>query len=372
MSERFSFAHAGASHWEEAASSVLAGLGGSRPENGLGFVYTTDAYADALPAIHDYLREGTGVDHWLGTVGLGICASGREYFDEGAMAVMIADLPAGSYRLIEPGMTDAESFSARHGDWARRNDAHFAVIHGDPRLPSLSDVIAEMAESFEGFFVGGLTSSRASFVQLAGAIGETGISGALISQDVAVATALTQSCSPIGKLHEVTECEENIAFTLDGRPALDVFTEDIGEVLARDLRQLGGIVFAALPVRGSDTGDYLVRDVIGFDTEQGLIGIGEALEPGTQILFVRRDRAAALTDLERMLGGLKRRAASPPKGALYYSCLARGPNLFGPNSEELRAIEGILGDVPLVGFFGNGEISHDRLYTYTGVLTLFL
>jgi small ligand-binding sensory domain FIST len=28
-------------------------------------------------------------------------------------------------------------------------------------------------------------------------------------------------------------------------------------------------------------------------------------------------------------------------------------------------------ELPLVGFFCNGEISHDRLYGYTGVLTLF-
>jgi small ligand-binding sensory domain FIST len=28
--------------------------------------------------------------------------------------------------------------------------------------------------------------------------------------------------------------------------------------------------------------------------------------------------------------------------------------------------------VPLVGFFANGEIAGDRLYGYTGVLTLFV
>jgi len=27
--------------------------------------------------------------------------------------------------------------------------------------------------------------------------------------------------------------------------------------------------------------------------------------------------------------------------------------------------------VPLVGFYANGEISHDRIYGYTGVLALF-
>ena len=30
------------------------------------------------------------------------------------------------------------------------------------------------------------------------------------------------------------------------------------------------------------------------------------------------------------------------------------------------------GDLPLGGFFCNGEISHNRLYGYTGVLTLFI
>jgi small ligand-binding sensory domain FIST len=45
--------------------------------------------------------------------------------------------------------------------------------------------------------------------------------------------------------------------------------------------------------------------------------------------------------------------------------------MFGGDSGELSLIERELGDVPLVGFFGFGEIAHDRLYGYTGVLTLF-
>jgi small ligand-binding sensory domain FIST len=35
-------------------------------------------------------------------------------------------------------------------------------------------------------------------------------------------------------------------------------------------------------------------------------------------------------------------------------------------------IQDVFGDIPLVGFFCNGEISHNRLYGYTGVLTLFI
>jgi len=47
--------------------------------------------------------------------------------------------------------------------------------------------------------------------------------------------------------------------------------------------------------------------------------------------------------------------------------------LFGRDSEELSAVADALGeDVPVIGFFANGEISNNRLYGYTGVLTLIL
>ena len=45
--------------------------------------------------------------------------------------------------------------------------------------------------------------------------------------------------------------------------------------------------------------------------------------------------------------------------------------MFGSRGAELQVIRCALGEVPLVGFFCNGEISRDRLYGYTGVLTLF-
>ena len=89
-------------------------------------------------------------------------------------------------------------------------------------------------------------------------------------------------------------------------------------------------------------------------------------------MFVRRDAEAAAKDLGRMLDDVTRRMGGPPKAALYVSCVARGSNLFGPNSEEAKTVRAALGeDAPLIGFFANGEISKNRLYGYTGVLTVF-
>ena len=37
----------------------------------------------------------------------------------------------------------------------------------------------------------------------------------------------------------------------------------------------------------------------------------------------------------------------------------------------LEVMKEAIGELPLAGFFCNGGISHDRLYGYTGVLSLF-
>jgi len=88
-------------------------------------------------------------------------------------------------------------------------------------------------------------------------------------------------------------------------------------------------------------------------------------------MFCTRDRASAEADLRKMLRKAKATHNRAPTGGIYISCLARGPNLFGPAGEEVSILREELGDIPFVGFFANGEISHDRLYGYTGVITLF-
>jgi small ligand-binding sensory domain FIST len=158
---------------------------------------------------------------------------------------------------------------------------------------------------------------------------------------------------------------------IDGRPALAVFYEDIGPALAKDPRNLGGLIFAGLPVAGSDTGDYLVRNLMAIDPRQGWVVLGAEVAPGDQILFCRRDPESARTDMSRMLRQLGGRVPGPPKAGVYVSCIGRGAALFGEPGVETAMIRETLGDFPLIGFFANGEISRDRLYGHTGVLTLF-
>ena len=104
----------------------------------------------------------------------------------------------------------------------------------------------------------------------------------------------------------------------------------------------------------------------------GWLAIGDNVERGRRLLFVRRDREAAERDLRQMLEKLRGRAGTEIKGGVYFACVARGANLFGTDSQEMAILADALGPVPLVSFLANGEICHNRLYGYTGVLALFL
>lgn len=348
----------------------------------LGFLYLTDALADQATSIVTLLRGVTGIRDWVGTVGIGVCANGTVIFDQPGVALMVARLPAGQYRPFPMVTGDLEPLRRMAGGWLDKHGASLAVVHVDPRHPEIAKLVSEVGDATGAFLVGGLAASRAQFPQFTipgdtatgtgGPIAEGGVSGVLFAPEVALATGHSQGCSPIGPVRTITASDDNVVLEIDGRPALEVFKEDIGPELASDLRQVSGLIFAALPIAGSDTGDYLVRNLIAIDPRAGWISVADRVTTGQPILFTRRDAASAESDLRRMLTGLKRRVTGTPKGALYVSCIARGPSLFDEGDRELTLIREAFGEIPLVGFFASGEVSHNRLYGYTGVLTLFL
>ncbi|MHB1144061.1 MAG: FIST signal transduction protein [Thiobacillus sp.] len=365
MTAPFKFAHAEHADWTQAAQACMNQLGAIPASATLGFLYVSDVFDAELDAILAFFRSATAVPHWTGSVGVGVCATGAESLETPAMAVMLGEFDPADFSML-PVLRTPQDIEAQPAD------AYFAVVHGDPANTRIQELIEGLsARVSSGFVVGGLSSSRGETAQVSDGVVSGGLSGVLFSERVKLATRLTQGISPLGPRHRITTASKNIIGSLDHRPALDVMKEEIGEVLARDLRRAAGYIFVGLPVRGSDTGDYMVRNILGVDPQNDLVAIGETVEPGDEVLFCRRDQQSAEDDLLRMLAAIGAQLDAPIRGGVYYSCLGRGQHMFGAPNRELGLIRDTLGDFPLVGFFANGEISHNRLYGYTGVLTLF-
>lgn len=363
----------------------------------LGFVYFTDHYAGHAEALLAALRGRWPGVSWVGCVGVGVAASGIEYFDEPALVLMLATLPAGRFEVFS---------GARK---LHRIAPYSALVHADPATPDLAELIAEMSDrTTSGYLFGGLAASRSGNLHIADGVWRGGLSGVAFGADVSLVSRVTQGCQPVGPTREVTACERNVVVELDGQPALPCLLADLGlpglDDPRRALPQLRATLVgvtdapsgdaaagaaAAVAARHRAFGDDVrVRHLIGLDPGREAVAVADMLQPGMRIAFCQRDVAAARRDLVRICSEIREElapeavplpaggpadggAAGRIAGAIYISCAGRGGPHFGGPSAELKIVQHALGEVPLVGFFAGGEIAHHHLYGYTGVLTVF-
>lgn len=390
MAHTFLHAHAAHADALQALARVIAQLrrdaaahAGFTPT--LAFLYFSDHHAAQAEALLDLLRATWPGVSVTGGVGIGVSASGVEYFDAPGLALMLCDLPRSRYTV----------FSGRAP--LTRSDAWAALVHADPATHELPALIGELSERLQSrYLFGGLASSRTRTLTLADGVFEGGLSGVAFSADVALVSRVTQGCQPLGKPRRVSRAERNLVLELDGQPALPLLLGELGVELSEPARAVAalrqtlvGLTDAgdtALARGGQFGADTRVRHLIGVDPNRDAIAIADIAEVGSQLAFCTRDVEAARRDLVRICSEVREEAESSvaiagneaigaPRriaGAIYVSCTGRGGAHFGAPSAELQTVRRALGDVPLVGFYAAGEIARHHLYGYNGVLTAFL
>jgi small ligand-binding sensory domain FIST len=415
----FLCAHATHPDWALAAELVLAQLRAQLASRamqatlhadepacpGLGLLYITDAYAPHAQGLLDHLMDALpDVTDWVGTVGVGVAASGVEYFDEPALAVLLVDLPPDRYRVFSGVLP----LSAALPSGAGRFRAATALVHADAATPDVAELVAELAQRTRtGAVFGGLSSGRSASVQFAhssqgareglGAspgVLQGGLSGVAFADGVTLHARVTQGCTPVGPTRTVTAADRNVVLTLDGEDALDVLLHDLdidlGEpqkAMVRLRRTLAGLAPAA-PVQAMQRlggrcdpvgSDVRVRHLLGLDPHRQAVALADTVAVGERLMFCTRDAQAARADLMRICAELRDEVESADTpgggrmcGAVYVSCAGRGGAHFGAPNAELQTVRRVLGDVPLVGFFAGGEIAHQQLYGYSGVLLVFV
>jgi small ligand-binding sensory domain FIST len=334
----------------------------------LGWCYLTDHYAPAAEALLAALRERWPTADWVGAVGVGVCASGVEYFDEPGLVVMLSVLPREHFRVFS-GRQPLPSFGGLSTGFL----PHAALVHADPATPELSGLIGELSDRMgSGYLFGGLASARNRTLTLAAphlepaakgrrasrkkvvdpvdapdGVFEGGLSGVAFDAEVALVSRVTQGCQPVGPTRRITEADQHVVYALDGEPALDCLLRDLGvnpreprDALPRLRSTLVGIsddeaqaefgapplasAFATLPPtsefvttarRGAFGTETRVRHLVGIDPQRRGIAVADVAEVGQQLAFCRRDTDAARRDLVRIATEI-RSALEPAELAL--------------------------------------------------------
>ena len=109
-------------------------------------------------------------------------------------------------------------------------------------------------------------------------------------------------------------------------------------------------------VEDFDTGDFLVRSILGGDPNNGVLAVGALPRVGQTLQFQLRDSEAAHEELAEILQNKRSELARSPFAMLLFSCAGRGQQLFGAANHDAGLFEETFGAVPLSGYFCNGEI----------------
>ncbi len=232
-------------------------------------------------------------------------------------------------------------------------------------------------------FVGGGASEDGSIGETFQLCGDTvsndAISGALLSGQFTYTIGITQACQPVSPVYRVTKAHNNLILELDGKPAFEVFAELVSPQLREDLRRAAAFIFAGLPVDAERQhiapGEYVVRNLVGFDPERGIIAVAGEIVEGQKLVFTLRDGNGARTDLKRELEAQGRSwQHSRPAFGLYFNCVGRGSGLYGIPDIDSSYLSQYLAGVPIIGFFTGCEIAPIQrqaiVHQYSGVLVL--
>ena len=124
-----------------------------------------------------------------------------------------------------------------------------------------------------------------------------------------------------------------------------------------------------------ERGDYNVASLITGNDENASVTLAKPMQIGSWLSWAIRDIDAAQIDIVRTASVLRRQLDAEPQFSLLFSCLGRGPYFYNGLDQDLVLIKALFPHLPIIGFYGNGEIApihgKNELLQYSAVLGLF-
>jgi len=371
----------------------------------LGLLFISASFASEYPRLLPLLRERLPLPALIGCGGAGIVGSNpgqrsQEIEGDPALSLSVASLPGTTIQPFHLNTEDLPDLDSPPDRWQALTGVAPAAPLGfilllDPMSPRLTDAIEGLDFAYPNATkVGGLASSglpglpSGLFCAIAGQdfLHREGVVGVALGGDTVLEAIVAQGCRPIGQPYVVAQGERNIVLELaepasgseaQPQPPLQVL-RDLIESLSPADRELAQHSLFVGVARDEfklqlGPGDFLIRNLVGVDPKVGAIAIGDRVRAGQRLQFHLRDRQTSADDLETLLRAYQQQHAGQPYplGALMFSCLGRGRGLYQQANFDSQLFHQYAGNIPLSGFFCNGEIgpvgNQTFLHGYTSV-----
>lgn len=287
--------------------------------------------------------------------------------DEGAVAIAFSDrVKAGvgargdaSRDLREAGRACTEEALDQLG-----GDAELVLLLIDSARGDISETVsgaytaAGPAIPLAGGAAGG--SGRLQFHS--GKASSDSVVAIAISSQGPLGVAKRQSCDTHGTPSIVTRSNGQQVEEIDGRPAEEVYLEQLGLAgVALDDEEFETMAITHPLAQPELHGDLRLRHVLGRTGDGGII-VATRIPTSAVIEFTELEYEDLLRSgagsVEDAIGALD---GGPPRAALVFDCAGRRRALRDGLGQEVEAIRAAAGhDLPLAGLYTNGEVARLR------------
>ena len=386
-----------ADHWrggfDEAQLQTWAARLRSRlvkPGVSLGLLFMTPEFFPHAPQVLELLRLHGQIPLLVGCSGTSLIAGEKEIEREAGLVLGLYHLPGAELQALH---FDQEQIEETNGAayWhletgISADETNGWLVFADPFRMNAEAWLRGWNEAYAPTpILGGLATGnpgeQLTQVYLNGEVFESGGVAVSFAGDVALASVISQGCTPIGETWTITKAEKHFILSIGNRPAYEVLVETFNGLPPEEQATARGNLFVGLVVNEYleefHRGDFLIRNLLGADPKNGAIAIGALPRAGQTIQFQRRAASAATEDLLALLRRTQAKLGDQKIfGGCLCSCNGRGSHLFGAPDHDASRVQQELGPLAVTGFFCNGEIGpvgeRNFLHGYTASLALFV
>jgi len=182
---------------------------------------------------------------------------------------------------------------------------------------------------------------------------------------------------PFGPYRQVTRAENNILYELDGKSALQLYREYLGD-RAKDLPGSGLLYPLDVISKGRDDTDSIVRSILDINDEKGSIMLAGDVHVGDMVRLMH-------AKTENLVAGAKSAAeyavkstpsSDKPSLGILVSCIGRRIVMGDDVDDEVGSVKEVFGpNAVITGFYSYGEIcppkvgKPSRLHNQTMTIT---
>jgi len=365
-----------------AEAATLASVGLIEPPD-LVVAFVSLEHRDAAEDIAEVLRERFPGAAIIGCLSQGVVGGSVEIESGTAVSLWCARLPETSVQSFALEFVEVGDGEGDYTGWPDDLPPDAALIlFVDPFSLPAEHLLKKLNDerpgtTVAGGIVSGTHAAGESRLFLDGGVRTSGAVGVAISGRVRVDMLVSQGCRPIGPPTIITRADRQIIFELAGDRPIDRIREMWNKGTPRDRGLLAnGPLFIGIvsdEYKGEFVpGDFIIRNVVGANPEEGWVAVGDVVETGQTVQFHVRDPESADEDLREVLARVQR----APAGALLFTCNGRGTNMFAEPNHDAVAVSKGLHEVAVAGFFANGELGpigyKNFLHGHTASLALFV